>query len=69
MILRRWLIYKVVGIQKLEGQEFKNDPRYNRILWVLKPHIFFDDQRTYLKPSEDDIPMVQVPLEIANKAG
>jgi len=38
----------------------------NRILSVLKPHIFFDDQRTHLKPSKDNIPMVHVPFGVAN---
>lgn len=40
----------------------------NRILSVLKPHIFFDDQRTHLKPSKENIPMVHVPFGIANQS-
>jgi len=38
-----------------------------RILGVLKPHIFFDDQLSHLKPSGDNIPMVHVPFGVANK--
>ncbi|KZY93035.1 5'-nucleotidase, partial [Oleiphilus sp. HI0073] len=30
----------------------------NRILGVLKPHMFFDDQRTHLLPTGDNVPMV-----------
>lgn len=39
----------------------------DRILSVLKPHIFFDDQRSHLKSKGDDIPMVHIPFGVANK--
>jgi len=39
----------------------------NRILDVLKPHIFFDDQLSHLQPSDKNIPMVHIPFGIANK--
>lgn len=39
----------------------------NRILGVLKPHIFFDDQINHLKSSGDNIPMVHIPFGVANK--
>lgn len=39
----------------------------SRILSVLKPHMFFDDQRSHLKSSAGDIPMVHIPFGIANK--
>jgi len=39
----------------------------SRILKVFKPHIFFDDQKDHLKPSEDNIPMVHIPFGVANK--
>ena len=38
----------------------------NRILSVLKPHMFFDDQLSHLKPSADNIPMVHIPFGVAN---
>lgn len=36
------------------------------ILEILKPHIFFDDQRSHLKSSAGRIPMVHIPYGIAN---
>ena len=39
----------------------------SRILTILKPHMFFDDQRNHLESSAGDIPMVHVPFGIANK--
>ncbi len=39
----------------------------SRILTVLKPHIFFDDQRSHLESPAGDIPMVHVPFGIANR--
>ncbi|POZ51581.1 5'-nucleotidase [Methylovulum psychrotolerans] len=38
-----------------------------RILSVLKPHIFFDDQLSHLQASASNIPMVHIPFGIANK--
>src|SRR5699024_10515965 len=38
-----------------------------RVLKVLKPHLFFDDQRRHLSASAADTPMVHVPFGIANK--
>lgn len=38
-----------------------------RILTVLKPHIFFDDQKSHLESEAGEIPMVHVPFGIANK--
>jgi 5'-nucleotidase len=38
-----------------------------RILSVLKPHMFFDDQRSHLQSSAGDIPMVHIPFGVANK--
>lgn len=40
----------------------------SRILTVLKPHMFFDDQRSHLESSAGDIPMVHVPFGVANKS-
>lgn len=39
----------------------------SRILTVMKPHMFFDDQRSHLESPAGDIPMVHVPFGIANK--
>lgn len=38
----------------------------SRILTVLKPHMFFDDQRSHLESPAGDIPMVHIPFGIAN---
>lgn len=38
-----------------------------RILTILKPHMFFDDQRSHLQSSAGNIPMVHIPFGIANK--
>ncbi|MFT3736663.1 MAG: 5'-nucleotidase [Rhodocyclaceae bacterium] len=38
-----------------------------RILSVLKPHMFFDDQRSHLQSAAGNIPMVHIPFGIANK--
>ena len=37
-----------------------------RVLEIMKPHIYFDDQQTHLAPV-DGIPMVHIPFGIANK--
>lgn len=39
----------------------------SRILTILKPHMFFDDQRSHLQSPAGDIPMVHIPFGIANK--
>ncbi|MER2299023.1 MAG: 5'-nucleotidase, partial [Pseudomonas sp.] len=38
-----------------------------RVLQILKPHMFFDDQRSHLFSAAGDLPMVHVPFGIANK--
>jgi 5'-nucleotidase len=38
-----------------------------RILEIMKPHIFFDDQMTHLKSAAKTIPSVHIPFGIANK--
>lgn len=40
-----------------------------KILRVLCPHIFFDDQLNHLQNSADEIPSVHVPLGIMNESG
>ena len=38
-----------------------------RVLSILKPHMFFDDQRSHLDSPAQNLPMVHVPFGIANK--
>lgn len=40
----------------------------SRVLTVLRPHMFFDDQRTHLVSPAGDIPMVHIPFGISNAA-
>jgi len=37
-----------------------------RVLEVLKPHIFFDDQLTHLEPASASVPSVFIPFGISN---
>ncbi|WP_164444403.1 5'-nucleotidase, partial [Pseudomonas viridiflava] len=39
-----------------------------RVLGVLKPHIFFDDQSGHLKSASAVVPSVHVPFGITNQA-
>lgn len=39
----------------------------SRILTILQPHMFFDDQRSHLQSPAGNIPMVHIPFGIANK--
>lgn len=39
------------------------------VLSILKPHVFFDDQRSQLQSPADDLPMVHVPFGVANTIG
>ena len=39
-----------------------------KILRVLRPHIFFDDQRGHLEGAADEIPSVHVPFGVVNRA-
>lgn len=39
-----------------------------RVLSILKPHIFFDDQLSHLKSAGGNIPMVHVPFGVANRS-
>lgn len=40
-----------------------------RVLTVLKPHMFFDDQISHLETAGGGIPMVHIPFGIANEGG
>jgi 5'-nucleotidase len=39
----------------------------SRVLSILRPHMFFDDQRSHLESPAGNIPMVHVPFGVANK--
>jgi 5'-nucleotidase len=39
----------------------------SRILNVVKPHIYFDDQLAHLNKETTKIPLVHIPFGIANK--
>ena len=45
---------------------FLGGMKKERILNVLKPHMFFDDQKTHLQSGTGDIPMVHIPFGINN---
>lgn len=38
----------------------------SRVLRIMKPHIFFDDQKIHLE-NLDNIPAVHIPFGVANK--
>lgn len=46
---------------------FLGGMKKQRILSTLKPHMFFDDQKTHLESNAGDIPMVHIPFGIANQ--
>ncbi|AZZ94951.1 5'-nucleotidase [Hahella sp. KA22] len=46
---------------------FLGGMKKERILSVLRPHVFFDDQRSHLNSEGKNIPMVHIPFGIANK--
>ena len=46
---------------------FLGGMKKDRILNRLKPHMFFDDQKSHLESEAGDIPMVHVPFGIANE--
>jgi len=39
----------------------------DRVLSVIKPHMFFDDQLGHLKSKAGDIPMVHIPFGVSNE--
>ena len=47
---------------------FLGGMKKERILNALKPHMFFDDQKTHLESEAGDIPMVHIPFGVANKS-
>src|SRR5690606_41860317 len=45
---------------------FLGGMKKDRILSILKPHSFFDDQRSHLESDAGDLPMVHPPFGVAN---
>lgn len=45
---------------------FLGGMKKERILSILRPHIYFDDQKSHLASEAGDIPMVHVPFGVAN---
>lgn len=45
---------------------FLGGMKKDRILNVLKPHMFFDDQRSHLESDAGDVPMVHIPFGVSN---
>ena len=45
---------------------FLGSMKKDRILSVLKPHMFFDDQRSHLESEAGNVPMVHIPFGVAN---
>lgn len=39
----------------------------SKVLRVLKPHIFFDDQELHLKSASEEVPCVHVPFGVINE--
>ncbi len=58
--LREW------GV-KIDDAFFLGGVEKARVLRVLQPHIFFDDQRTHLDPVADAVASVLLPYGVANK--
>lgn len=47
---------------------FLGGMKKERILNTLKPHMYFDDQKSHLESDAGDIPMVHIPFGIANES-
>jgi 5'-nucleotidase len=48
---------------------FLGGMKKDRILNVLKPHMFFDDQRSHLESDAGNVPMVHIPFGVSNTVG
>lgn len=59
--LRAW------GIDTINEAFFLGGIEKRRVLEILNPHIFFDDQVTHLEKTADSIASVHIPFGIANK--
>lgn len=58
--LRQWKI-------SVDEVFFLGGIKKERILNILKPHIYFDDQKTHLRSEGRAIPSVHIPFGVANK--
>ena len=38
----------------------------SKVLEIMKPHMFFDDQKLHLEPSASVLPSVHIPFGVAN---
>lgn len=61
MSLRAW------GIDTINEAFFLGGIEKRKVLEILKPHIFFDDQATHVEKTADIIASVHIPFGIANK--
>lgn len=59
--LRSW------GINTINEAFFLGGIEKRKVLEILNPHIFFDDQVTHLEKTADSIASVHIPFGIANK--
>lgn len=59
--LRAW------GIHTINEAFFLGGIEKRKVLDILKPHIFFDDQVTHVEKTADSIASVHIPFGIANK--
>lgn len=59
--LRAW------GIDTINEAFFLGGIEKRKVLEILKPHIFFDDQVTHVEKTADSIASVHIPFGIANK--
>ncbi len=54
------------GLEAVEAF-FLGGVEKKRVLDVLKPHIFFEDQLGHLKTAADTVPSVHIPFGVANR--
>lgn len=59
--LRSW------GIETVNEAFFLGGIEKRKVLEILQPHIFFDDQVTHLERTADSIASVHIPFGVANK--
>ncbi|SPL72381.1 5'-nucleotidase [Acinetobacter stercoris] len=59
--LRSW------GIETVNEAFFLGGIEKRKVLEILQPHIFFDDQVTHLERTADSVASVHIPFGIANK--
>ncbi|MEG0132475.1 MAG: 5'-nucleotidase, partial [Acinetobacter sp.] len=55
------------GINTVNEAFFLGGIEKKKVLQILNPHIFFDDQKGHLEPTAEHIACVHVPFGIANK--